>query len=336
MTWHPALSAHWFAVARADELGSRPLAIDLLDIHAALARTPDGRLVALEDRCPHRHAPLSAGRTTRHGIRCPYHGWSFDADGRLREIPGTPAGCPLPAVRARCFATREHDGLVWMRPGASGLDRPNSLALGTDPATRRFLWRTRWPANVVDAMENFLDPLHTHAVHPGLVRRGAPSAETTAEFRGTGDGFLVDYPGLPTQSGLLFRLFESKRTVERAHFAAPGSARIEYGYANGSRVTIDLHFSPASQTETNVFAVLHVTGRRAPAWAVRLLVWPLLRRVNAQDVGILALQAANRRRYGPRREVSTERDLARSALEHFWRTGELPDAAARRSVRMLL
>ncbi len=333
--WHPRLFTHWYAVARADELGTRPLAVTLLDTHVALARTRSGTLIALEDRCPHRHAPLSAGCVEGERLACPYHGWSFNADGRVCRIPGLPADNALPGVRVRHFAACELDGFIWLRPGDSGAAQPHAMIRATDPQSRRFLWRTRWSANVVDAMENFLDPLHTHFVHAGLVRRDAARVQAVAHFRSNEEGFSVDYRGMPAQSGLLYRLFESKRTAERAHVATPGSARLEYVYANGSRVLIDLHFTPRTQEQTDVSIALHVEGRWAPAWAVRLLAWPFLKRVNAQDMAILALQAGNKRRFGERKGASTPLDIVRGTLEHFWTQGELPPAAARDIPMML-
>lgn len=40
-------------------------------------RKRDGGVIALEDRCYHRQAPLSAGRQEGDDLRCMYHGLKF-------------------------------------------------------------------------------------------------------------------------------------------------------------------------------------------------------------------------------------------------------------------
>lgn len=334
-SWHPDLFSHWYAVARSDRLRRRPLGVTVLDHPIVLMRMQDGTLMALEDRCPHRQAPLSAGCRTAHGIACPYHGWTFAADGALCDIPGMPPETPLPQVRVRSFPVREHDGLVWLRPHAAGHPHPAPPLMESQPRHRRFLWQARWQAHVVDAMENFLDPMHTHSIHPGLVRRGGSRRRSLASFRATAHGFEVDYSS-QTQSGLLYRLFESRRTLERAHFVAPGTARIEYRYASGGSVCITLHFTPHSCTRTEVFATLHVEGRWAPAWAVRLLVWPLLRRVGEQDRRVLQLQSDNMRRFPGQRGASTRLDIVRASLERYWAGQGTPQAGDARDIELML
>jgi len=75
-------SARWWPVALSHELGKQPLACQLHDLPLVLFRAEDGTPAALPDRCPHRFAPLSAGKVRDGQIECPYHGWRFAADGR--------------------------------------------------------------------------------------------------------------------------------------------------------------------------------------------------------------------------------------------------------------
>jgi phenylpropionate dioxygenase-like ring-hydroxylating dioxygenase large terminal subunit len=323
-TWHPSVLRHWFAVARADRLKNKPLAVTVLDTPLVIARLPGGDIVALEDRCPHRQVPLSAGRIVRQGIQCPYHGWTFGADGRCVAMPGLPPQECVPNVGARRVAVLQVDGLIWVRLSAEGQAAPPSMVNEASVGTRRFLWQTRWGAYVVDAIENFLDPLHTHLVHPGLVRRNGHRDAVRVRLVTTDEGFMVDYQGQARQSGLLYRLFESPRASECAHFAGAGSACIEYRYLNGSVVRISLHFTPETVERTHVFTTLHVENRWAPAWAVRAFVWPFLKKVATQDQRILELQAANMKRFPKTRGVSTRLDLVREHLERIWEPAELP------------
>ena len=55
------LRNNWYQAAWASELSEAPLARTLLDEPIVFFRTGEG-IAALQDRCPHRFAPLSAGR----------------------------------------------------------------------------------------------------------------------------------------------------------------------------------------------------------------------------------------------------------------------------------
>ena len=59
----------WYAAAWSTELGDRPLARHILGERVVFFRQPDGVIGALEDRCPHRMAPLSMGECADGGKR---------------------------------------------------------------------------------------------------------------------------------------------------------------------------------------------------------------------------------------------------------------------------
>lgn len=317
-SWPPHLDQSWWVATRSSSLRARPLPITVMSHPLVLARLADGSVLALEDRCPHRQAPLSAGHVHGDGIACPYHGWRFGADGRLLEQPGLPAEeCP-PQVRARVWQVREHDDLVWVRRATESTAELPAIVTDLPAGSRRFLWQTHWRANALEALENFLDPLHTHCIHPGIVRREGQRRRVTARVTIRADGLVVDYLGQPEQSGWLYRLFESPRSSERAIYAALGVAQIEYGYISGAVVRITLYFTPETATSTHVFASLHVENRWAPSWAVRAFVWPWLKRVAEQDRHVVELQAANMARFPGKQHAVTPQDLVRRHLQDFW------------------
>lgn len=334
--WPAPVFPQWYAVAVAAQVGPRPLALTVLGLPLVLARDGNGGWLALEDRCPHRQVPLSDGCMANGALHCAYHGWAFDAAGRLQAIPGMPDDGVLPAVRVRAYPVIEHDGLVWLRPHAEGPTTLSTLATELPTDSRRFLWHKRWPGHVLDVMENFLDPLHTHYLHPGLVRRGGARRPMQATLAVDEEGFQVDYQGQPEQSGLLYRLFESPRSRECARFAMPGSARLEYHYASGAMACITLHFTPVDARQTDVLATFHVQGRWAPAWAVRWGLWPFLDRVGRQDQAMLERQDWNQARFPGRNGASSSLDLVRAPLQAWWLHGQPPQAGDARQVTLML
>ena len=97
------LDRAWYVAAWDHEITRVPLPRMVLGRPVVFWRTGDGRAVALEDRCCHRHAPLSVGTVTGDAIRCGYHGLVFDRAGQCIEVP-EPG--PHPAGRAGCAAIR--------------------------------------------------------------------------------------------------------------------------------------------------------------------------------------------------------------------------------------
>ncbi len=105
----------WYVVAWDHEIPAQGLfARRVIGEPLVLFRAGDGSVVALEDRCCHRLAPLSRGRIEDGCLRCGYHGLLFDRDGRCIEVPGmeqVPAG-----TQVRAYPVRVHNRwvFVWM------------------------------------------------------------------------------------------------------------------------------------------------------------------------------------------------------------------------------
>lgn len=157
----------WYVVAWAHELEAGGiLARTVIDQPLALYRTDDGAIVAFEDRCCHRFAPLSLGRLEGDDLRCMYHGLKFAPDGRCIEIPGQ-ARIPQSAC-VRRYPTAVVGSWVWAWMGdAEAADPtaiPPSLALD-DPAWRLKSGQIDYAAHYLLIDDNLLDLSHLSFVH---------------------------------------------------------------------------------------------------------------------------------------------------------------------------
>jgi nitrite reductase/ring-hydroxylating ferredoxin subunit len=110
------MDSTWWAIALSEEVtGTKPLSVDIGDRPVVLWRDLKGQARALEDRCPHRRAPLSLGCIRKEGwIQCGYHGWSYDGEtGRVMEIPNLKNEQRFgPVYKAERFAVCEVAGFV--------------------------------------------------------------------------------------------------------------------------------------------------------------------------------------------------------------------------------
>src|SRR5262245_54513652 len=77
----------WYVAGFSWEFETGAIARTLLGQPVVLFRAA-GKVSALEDKCAHRHLPLSCGTLEPAGIRCGYHGLLFDGNGQCVEIPG--------------------------------------------------------------------------------------------------------------------------------------------------------------------------------------------------------------------------------------------------------
>ena len=108
---------HWYGVARADEVNLQPVSVTLWGEAIVLFRDHQGRIQALEDRCPHRQVKMSHGQVVQGELECTYHGWRFDASGTCTHVPYLAANQKLPTCNIRSYPVREQDGFIWLYPG---------------------------------------------------------------------------------------------------------------------------------------------------------------------------------------------------------------------------
>ncbi|MCY1070134.1 aromatic ring-hydroxylating dioxygenase subunit alpha [Nannocystis sp. RBIL2] len=163
------LQNFWYACHRSAEIGAQPIRLHMLGHDFVLWRDAGGRVVALDDRCPHRGGSLSQGTCSDGHIVCPYHGWAFDAGGACVKIPANTGDARIPRkAQVRGYPTEERHGWVWLFVGdLPETERPPIPPLPEygQPGWKAIHGDFLWHAHYTRVVENGMDIAHAPFVH---------------------------------------------------------------------------------------------------------------------------------------------------------------------------
>lgn len=185
----------WYVAAWADELAEgKAIGRIILGDPVVVYRKADGGLVALEDRCPHRFAPLSLGKVV-HGdrLQCLYHGLEFGPDGVCAHNPHPPGNIPGRA-KVRTYPVVEQHKAIWVWMGDRSADIaevPDFSVLDNAPAlhsTKRDYIAIK--ANYELVVDNLLDLSHTCYLHEGILGN-ADTVESDISIENDGDDVIA-------------------------------------------------------------------------------------------------------------------------------------------------
>jgi phthalate 4,5-dioxygenase oxygenase subunit len=168
------LRRYWQAVALSEELpsGAPPLSVRILGEDLVLFRDDKGRAGLLGIHCSHRGTNLSYGRVEDGGLRCIYHGWLYDIEGRCLEQPGEPGGGEhRDAIRHPAYPCKEMGGVIftYLGPGKTPL-LPNYEFLNAPP-DHLYVNKIFHECNYLQANEGNIDPVHLSFLHRFLENR---------------------------------------------------------------------------------------------------------------------------------------------------------------------
>ncbi len=166
--WQPVALVDEFDPALDPRMANRPVkAVRILGQDVVLFKDQAGRWGLLDRDCPHRNADLSFGRHEGDGLRCPFHGWKFDAEGRCLETPAEPAGSRLcDRVRQRSYPVVEKSGVLFGWFGEPGKEPPfPAFDCFVAPSTHTFAFKGLWHCNWLQAFEVGIDPAHPSFLH---------------------------------------------------------------------------------------------------------------------------------------------------------------------------
>lgn len=161
------LRRFWHPVALVSEVGDLPVPIKILGEELVLFRDKTGHLGLLERYCAHRRTSLEFGLIVDRGLRCAYHGWHYDVDGTILDVPGerTP-GATAKRMCLGAYPVHAFKGLVfaYMGPPDEKPAFPNYDFMHYDAEEYYpFCWHN--PCNWVQLRENTQDPVHLTFLH---------------------------------------------------------------------------------------------------------------------------------------------------------------------------
>ncbi|RJF70971.1 aromatic ring-hydroxylating dioxygenase subunit alpha [Rhodopseudomonas palustris] len=162
------MRAYWQPAALVAELeGERPIRpVRLLGEDFVLFKDEAGRYGLIDRDCPHRGADLAFGRLEGGGLRCAFHGWLFDVEGKCLETPAEPAGSPLCAnIKQRSFPVVEKGGILWAYLGTGEPPAFPEIDCFTAPDTHVFAFKGLFECNWLQALEVGIDPAHASFLH---------------------------------------------------------------------------------------------------------------------------------------------------------------------------
>ena len=226
----------WYVVAWSHQLAEKPVAITVMDEALVIFRDPDGHPAVLEDRCPHRHLPLSMGCAARGGIQCGYHGIVFDRDGKCVEVPSQ-TSIP-PRLQVRAYPAEERYGWIWAWMGEAAAADPGLIPDFSEntAAGQRSVGQTNLVnANYKLVTDNLMDLSHVGYVHQSTIGNPEFTAKGKLTSRRSENGVHVlrlvdDVPPPPTYI-LTGRLPVGKNIDrwQRIEFVSPAFVRIHVG-----------------------------------------------------------------------------------------------------------
>ncbi len=278
--------------------------LEILGESVIAMRGDDGDIRAFHNVCRHRASRLVDGaQGCAKKLVCPYHGWTYEKDGRLSGVPNKAdysaldmASLGLVAVQCEIW-----QGFVFIRLTGEGPSVTEMMAPYEDmvapyrfPEMRAFGRVTLRPraVNWKNIADNYSDGLHIPIAHPGLTRlfgRGYGIEAETHVDRMWGD--LIDRP--------------STNPSERAyqHFLPrvdhlPEAAQRHWLYFKlWPNVAFDIYpdqvdfmqFIPVSPTQTMIREIAYaLPDKRREMKAARYLNWRINRQVNTEDTALIA------------------------------------------------
>ncbi len=165
----------WYVVLESKQVGRKPVGVTRMGEKLVFWRDQADHVHCLRDRCAHRGVALSIGDVVEGEIRCPFHGFQYDASGQCTLIPANGRAAAVPErFKVHAYPTHEAHGFIWIWWGDAA---PADLAPPRffEDIDATFYYATvydPWATHYSRVLENQLDVMHLPFVHHNTIGRG--------------------------------------------------------------------------------------------------------------------------------------------------------------------
>ena len=162
----------WYVAEWSKAVRDKPVRVRMLGQDFVLFRDASGKVHCLSDVCLHRGGSLAGGWVKGDCVACPYHGWRYDGEGRVRLVPSEgEAFQPPKRARIDAYPTCERYGMIWAFLGDAPEEERFPLPEFPeydDPNWKRLTDNWNWQADAARVVENGIDIAHASFVHPSF------------------------------------------------------------------------------------------------------------------------------------------------------------------------
>lgn len=254
----------------------------------ALFRGADDQIRAIADVCAHRQLPLSAGQVRGCNLVCEYHGWAYDGEGRVVDIPHSLFGRKMPNFKVPNYPVQVRYGLIWIFPGdpklASERKIPEIPELEGPDRWACVPISGTWKAHHSMIIDNVSDFTHAY-----LHRKYRPFDDAElVKLEADGDAVRVSYD-TKVGRGRISGLFVDRKSINTNHM----DLCYEYPYQwsnTDDQIKHWLFVLPIDERTTRTFFLFHFKALKVPFLPVhipRQLMTPLLAIANKVMIGPL-------------------------------------------------
>ena len=272
------LRRYWYPVLKASalEAGGAPLKVRLLGENFVAFRASDGRVGMLEELCPHRRASLVLARNEDCALRCLFHGWKFDLEGRAIEAPSEPPDRVdfVNKVRTRRIAVRERANLIWAYIGAGEPPQFPDFEFTSVPPGHVQIAEVPGRCNWAQLAEGQLDSAHISHLHAST----SGPALTTLSLADRAPRFDVENTPWGMHVAATRAIAENERYTRITEFVMPSWEFIPRPTAPGTAEYADMtrfvvHQTPVDDVTTTVWYIIWHPDRPITYEEARWTVW---------------------------------------------------------------